>query len=174
MTFGLFLILKFVITPKYGEDVQARFIERIKYIPSQKPELLSRDTLAKWLAGTRNGDAISGYVFPVLFPLDYLFLISLGLLLGFASAALAGQFSFLMNVPHWIWWLFPVLYIISDFAEDTAVIAVFKSLIPLTEGSYSLLSILTALKLATISVAVGQVGFLAVLNALVRLFPIQQ
>jgi hypothetical protein len=74
---GLTLFLKFVIAPKYGVDVRSRFIERINYIPSQKPQLLDRDNLAKWLADRRNSSAISGYVFPVLFPFDILFLVSL-------------------------------------------------------------------------------------------------
>jgi hypothetical protein len=171
LTVGLMLLLKLVITPKYGEDVQSRFIERIKYIPSQKPDLLSRRNLARWLTDGTNSKAISGYVFPVLFPIDFLFLVSLGLLLGIASVALAGRFDFLSNVPHWIWWLFPSLYMASDFFEDVAVIALFKLLVPLTDGSYSLLSRLTAIKLVTVSVAIGQVGFLGTLHALLFFFP---
>ena len=170
-TCGLFLILRFAITPKYGEDVESRFIERIRYIPSQKPELLTQSNLAKWLADARNGDAISGYVFPVLFPFDILFLVCLGLLLGFASVALAGTMDFLSSVPHWVWWLFPTVYMASDLSEDTVVAAIFKSFVPLSSGSFSLLSTLTAIKLTTIGIAIGQVGFLTALLALLRLFP---
>jgi hypothetical protein len=168
---GLTLFLKFVIAPKYGVDVRSRFIERINYIPSQKPQLLDRDNLAKWLADRRNSSAISGYVFPVLFPFDILFLVSLGFLLGLASVTLAGRFDFLSNVPGWIWWLFPSLYMISDLSEDITVAAIFKSLIRLTDGSYSLLSTFTAIKIATVSLAIGQVGFLGTLYALLFFFP---
>jgi hypothetical protein len=171
LTLGLTVVLKFVVTPKYGEDVQARFIERIKYIPSQKPALLTQQNLAKWLADEKNDNAVSGYVFPVLFPLDILFLICLGSLLGVASVALADHLNVLSHVPHWIWWLFPALYVVSDLSEDTAVVSVFKSFVPLTPGSFRLLSTLTAIKLATVGVAVAQVGFLAVFHALVFFFP---
>lgn len=173
LTLGSMLLLKFVIKRKYQEDVQSRFIERINYIPSQKPELLTRDNLARWLANEANSTAINGYVSPVLFPLDILFLISLGLLLGSASVALAGQFAFLSNIPNWIWWLFPCLYMASDIFEDTAVAAIFKSVVPLTDRSFFLLRKLTAIKLATVSVAIGQVCFLGALYAVLFFFPPQ-
>lgn len=171
VTLGLMLVLKYVIAPSYGDDVSSRFIERINYIPSQKPALLDRDNLAKWLADAKNAKAIRGYVFPVLFPLDIFFLASLGLLLGFASVAMAGLLGFLSNVPAWVWWIFPLCYVAADFAEDTAVAAVFQSKIDLTDGSFGLLRILTKIKLISINLAIGQVGFLVALYALLSFFP---
>lgn len=170
LTIILTLILKLFVTPKYGTDVASRFLERLKYIPSQTA-LLSSTTLSGWLANKANSEAIRGYVYPVLFPLDILFLLSLGLLLGFASGALGSRLEFLSNVPAWIWWVFPFLYMASDLAEDTAIAAIFKTIIPLTDGSYNVLSALTAAKIATVGIAIGQVGFLAALNALLFFFP---
>jgi hypothetical protein len=46
-----------------------------------------------------------------------------------------------------------------------------QSLVTLTEGSFRLLSILTAIKLATVIAAIAQVAFLGPLNALLFLFP---
>ncbi len=111
------------------------------------------------------------YVVPVLFPFDIAFLISLGLLLGFASTAFADTMNFLIRVPHWVWWIFPVLYMAFDFSEDLTVAAIFKSFVPLSSVSFFILSKFTAAKLATINIAIGQVGFLAALLALTRFFP---
>jgi hypothetical protein len=168
------LFTKFIVAPKYYEDVQARFLERLNYIPPQKPELLSRKSLTKWLADTRPRGAISGYVFPILFPLDILFLLSLGLLLRFGSVAITGQTAFLANVPPGIWWFLPVLYIVADLSEDSLVAGIFKAVIPLTDSSYLLLHKLTAIKLAAVSVAIGKVGFLVALLALMHFFPAQR
>ena len=49
LTLALTLILKLFVTPKYGTDVASRFLERLKYIPSQTA-LLSSTTLSGWLA----------------------------------------------------------------------------------------------------------------------------
>jgi hypothetical protein len=170
LTLALTLMLKVLVTPNYGKDVEGRFLERLRYIPSQT-DILSRATLARWLAAKENESAIRGYIYPVLFPLDLLFLVSLGLLLGFGSTALSGRMAFLSNVPAWIWWTFPILYMLSDLAEDCTIAAIFRAFIPLTDGSYALLRVWTSLKLATVSIAIGQAGFLAALNALLFLFP---
>jgi hypothetical protein len=171
LTVGLALVLKFVIARKYGDDVQGRFIERLNYIPSQKPKLLNQDNLAKWLSDEGNRSAIRGYVFPVLFPLDIVFLASLGLLLGVSSVGLASRFDFLTNVPVWVWWIFPALYILSDFAEDATIAAIFGSFAPLTEQSFRALRALTTIKLATIGMAIGQTIFLGGLYFLLFIFP---
>jgi hypothetical protein len=99
------------------------------------------------------------------------FLISLGLLLGFASVALAGSFGFLANVPVWVWWVLPLSYVAADVVEDTTIAAIFKSLVDLTDSTFALLKTLTAIKLATVSLALGQVGFLGALYALLSFFP---
>ncbi|WFU26762.1 hypothetical protein QA649_11295 [Bradyrhizobium sp. CB1717] len=137
LSFGLALFLKYVVAPRYGEDVAARFIERLNYIPSQKPALLDGSTLSRWLADERNKTSIAGYVFPVLFPLDLLFLVSLGLLLGFTSAALSGSLAFLAHIPGWVWWVFPLGYIAADLAEDLVVAAIFKSVIAMSEALFA-------------------------------------
>src|ERR1700726_1055317 len=90
--------LRCYITPQFGEDVEARFIERSKVIPSiQSRQLPGNDgsldeaNLALWLSTQANDQARRGYVVPVIIPFDLLFLISLGSLLGFASVLLGNQ-----------------------------------------------------------------------------------
>jgi hypothetical protein len=169
----LLLILN-VVTPKYGEDVHARFFERLNYIPSQKPQLLSRATLTAWVADPNHDRAKHGYANPVLFPLDLLFLLTLGVLLGLVSASVADHFSFLSGIPPIIWWIFPIIYMVADGAEDLLAAGIFKSVIPLTDPWYSLLGKFTAIKLASVRIAIGQVGFLLALASLLYFFPVRQ
>ncbi|WOH63638.1 hypothetical protein [Bradyrhizobium sp. BWA-3-5] len=105
LTLALNLAVRFFVAPRYGKDVAARFLEHLKYIPSQN-EALSHASLARWLADKTQSGTISGYLFPVLFPLDILFLICLGLFLGFVSVPLAEQLGFLSCLPSWMWWAF--------------------------------------------------------------------
>jgi hypothetical protein len=64
ITVGLTLILKYVVTPRYGDDVRARFLERFNYIPS-RCSVLTQGTLAAWLDDKSNEEAKAGYSFPV-------------------------------------------------------------------------------------------------------------
>lgn len=58
-----------------------------------------------------------------------------------------------------------------DIAEDIAIAAIFKSFVPLTAGSFRLLSILTAIKTACLKAAIGQVAVLGALNLLPYFMP---
>jgi len=155
----------------YGGDVADRFVERLAYIPSKTQSLLTRDSLANWLADPNNAGAIAGYVVPVLFPLDLLFLLLLGCLLGVASTTLANELPMLNATPSTIWWVLPLIYLISDLAEDTLMAGIFKSVVPLTDAWFQVLHILTKTKIASLTAAFGQVGFLGVLCVLLRVFP---
>jgi len=166
-----FFIGKVASIKTYGIDVADRFVERLTYIPSETKSLLTRDSLAKWLADPRNANAAAGYVFPVLFPLDLLFLILLGALLGVASTALASELAMLAAIPGIIWWILPLLYLVSDLAEDTLMAGIFKSLVPLSDAWFRVLRILTRTKIASLTAAFSQVGFLGILCVLLRIFP---
>ncbi len=171
LTVALVCALKFVVTPNFGEDVEARFIERLKDIPSQSPARLTTETLNNWLENPANRNAIRGYVCPVLFPLDIAFLICLGWLLGAGSVALAERSSLLSAIPVWIWWLFPALYIAFDLAEDTTLIGIFTSFLPITDRSYNVLRTFTVVKITTVSLAFAQVGLLALVSLVLKFLP---
>jgi hypothetical protein len=100
-----------------------------------------------------------------------MFLVGLGLLLGLASEALSSRLQFLLNIPMWIWWVFPTLYMASDLAEDSVIAGMFRSVIPLTECSFQTLRALTAIKLSTVAIGIGQVGFFAALDVLLFFYP---
>jgi hypothetical protein len=170
LTLASTLALKFVVAPRYGKDVEARFLERSKFIPSQA-EALSETSLARWLADPAKSKAISGYVCPVLFPLDIVFLVCLGLFLGLASSALTERLGFLSGVPAWIWWILPACYMAADIAEDTLIAAIFKSFIPFNGQSFRILSILTTIKIASVTAAIGQFAAFGALTALSFFLP---
>lgn len=155
----------------YGIDVADRFVERLAYIPSKTRSLLTRDNLAEWLADPKNRAAAAGYVMPVLFPLDLLFLLLLGSLLGVASMTLAGELPPLRAIPGAIWWILPLVYLAADLAEDTLMVGIFKSIVPLTDGWFRVLHALTGIKIASLTAAFGQVGFLGILCVLLSIFP---
>ena len=144
----------------YGIDVADRFVERLAYIPSKTHSLLTRDSLENWLGDPNNAGAIAGYVVPVLFPLDLLFLLLLGCLLGAASTTLSNELPMLSAIPSTIWWVLPFIYLISDLAEDTLMAGIFKSVVPLTDDWFQLLHVLTTTKIASLTAAFGQAGFL--------------
>jgi hypothetical protein len=168
--------LKYWVTPKFGEDVKARFVERLKYIPSFKtpgsPDseaALTEASFAAWLAKPDNQASRRGYAFPVLFPLDILFLVALGSLLGMASLLLAGQVGAVSAWPVWVWWLFPVAYMAFDLLEDVLLITLLTMPSLLNGGTFHALTAFTSAKIGTVVVAIGQVGLLALACAAARL-----
>lgn len=171
-TAAVYVFIRNVATVKnYGPDVADRFIERLAYIPSETKSLLTRENLTKWLADPANTGPRTGYVVPVLFPLDLLFMILLGALLCVASTALVGELPMLGTIPNAIWWILPLLYLLSDLAEDTLMAGIFRSVVPLTDAWFQVLHVLTRTKIVSLTAAFGQVGFLGILCVLLRIFP---
>jgi hypothetical protein len=163
---ALTFLLKTVASAKnYGAEVAHRFVERLAYSPSETQRLLTRESLTKWLADPNNADAVTGYVAPVLFPLDLLFLLLLG---GLFSTTFAGKLPMLGGTSS-IWWILPLLYLVSDLVEDTMMAGIFKSFVPLTDASFQQLHALARIKIAT--AAIAQFGFLAALCVMLRISP---
>jgi hypothetical protein len=171
ITVSMWIVLKAVTSRTDDPDIEARFIERVDYIPSTitPSAFLSLETLQRWLNDPAKAQVRKSYAVPVLFPLDYFFLVSLGLLLGFSSVALSDRLIFLRSIPHWIWWVFPVLYIVFDLLEDSILIALFSNNLNLDIIVYRLLRFFTQAKIATVSIAIGQSVFLLALCGLLRL-----
>lgn len=163
--------LRYWVAPNFGEDVKARFVERLKYIPSFKAPgdqdggqgseaALSEANFAAWLAKPGNEANRRGYAFPVLFPLDILFLVALGSLLGMASLLLAAKVGAVSGWPVWVWWLFPVAYMVFDVLEDVLLIALLTAPSLLNAGTFRALTAFTSGKIGTVAVAAGQVVLL--------------
>ena len=172
--------LRYWVTPKFGEDVKARFVERLKYIPSFKAPgdkdgqqdseaALNEANFAAWLAKPDNQVSRRGYAFPVLLPFDILFLFALGSLLGMVSLLLAGQVGVFSGWPVWVWWLFPIAYMVFDLLEDTLLIALLTVPSLLNGGTFRALSVFTSGKLGTVTVAAAQVVLLVLGYSAARL-----
>jgi len=171
--------LRYWVTPGFGEDVRARFVERMKYIPSFTAQgdqdgqhgneaALNETNFAAWLAKPGNEASRRGYAFPVLFPLDILFLVALGSLLGMASLLLAAKVGAVSGWPVWVWWLFPVAYMVFDLLEDALLIALLTAPSLLNAGTFRALTAFTSGKIGTVTVAAGQVVLLVLAAAAAR------
>lgn len=109
LTIGLSFTIG-AVASKYGTSVSTRFLETGKY------DLAALDSFAK-----NDQTNAKGYVFPVLFPGDILYMICLAGFLGFASVACvdaAASIQFLKNVPRWVFVIAPALFLASDLTED--------------------------------------------------------
>jgi hypothetical protein len=105
ITIPLFFLIPLVAS-HYGPRVAARFLERgIGYSP---------DKFHRW--ATRNRRLAMGYAFPVLFPLDLVFLLCLGGFLATTSSTLLehGGQPGLAKASLFL----PMAYIVTDFLED--------------------------------------------------------
>lgn len=159
--------LRFYVTPQLGEDVQARFIERSKFIPSIQAQhlpgndgSLTASNLSLWLTTPANDYHRRSYVAPIVIPFDLLFLVSLGTLLGYASVLLANHVGPVSHINPALWWVFPIAYIASDFVEDLLIIMLLTWPNLLSIISFRVLTTATVVKLITVTVAFAQGGLL--------------
>ncbi len=137
-----------------GPDVGKRFLE-------VTPDY-SVDGLRRWIEAYPSQSR--RYAFPVLFPLDLLFLVALACLLAVASMATARSLHWGQG---WIWTLaiFPVLYAVCDFVENVLLARFMVSATTATSNSVALAQTFTGLKLATVAISALQLLVLLVWGA---------
>lgn len=159
---ALFAILQvalvFAVQPNYRPDVSERFIERSTTIPSMKEKTedegrLTEENLWAWITNPANEHQRQGYLTPIIFPLDLIYLVSLGCFLGSLSQLIAGHVSRLSGWKPRLWWLFPVAYMICDLAEDSIILLTLSQAVALTPNLFALLRIATVAKLVTVTAA---------------------
>ena len=128
-----------------GPDVAKRFLE-------VTPDYTA-DGLGNWISD--NPAQAHRYVYPVLFPLDLLFLAALAGLFAVASIALAHA---LHRDRDWVWILaiFPVLYAACDFIENVVLARLLLTPASVTDRSVAVAQTLTGLKFAAIAITVLQ------------------
>lgn len=153
------VVPKFIITNP-NSDVALRFLEHRSYIPSLKTPnnegTLTHQTLRAWLSDPQTADQQRAYVTPVIIPVDLLYLLAVGLLLGSLSSFLASRVPLLEKYPVWLWWLFPMAYMGFDFVEDMMIVAMFTRH-EFLEGMYGILRTVTHIKIAAVLLALFQV-----------------
>jgi hypothetical protein len=162
------LILAYLVQPNFPPDVSERFIERHSDIPSMVNTTkdkghLSLTNLSAWISNPANEKQRRGYVTPIILPLDLLFLVALGCLLGSVSQLFAKHVRVVSAWNPWRWWFFPVAYMLCDFIEDTIIVLVLSEAIPLTYFTFYFLRTATIAKLFTVTVATIQAVLLLVL-----------
>ena len=128
-----------------GPDVAKRFLE-------VTPDYTA-DGLRTWVSDYPA--QAHRYVYPVLFPLDLLFLAALAGLLAVASIATALALHWDRD---WVWILviFPVLYAACDFIENVVLARLLLSPAGVTDRSVAVAQTLTGLKFAAIAITVLQ------------------
>ena len=142
------------IASRYGSDVGGRFLERTgKY---------DAGTLRGWVdAHPREARA---YAFPVLFPLDVLFMAALTAFVSFGSISEA-HMAGLGTGRSWVFLLLPVAYVTADLVEDSLLAAMLTHPDWIGDGVVLLTTRITQLKLATATLSLFQVLALSVLAA---------
>ncbi|WP_315753774.1 MULTISPECIES: hypothetical protein [unclassified Bradyrhizobium] len=156
-----------------GNAVSLRFLERPtnignpKYtVPPEvaKVESLGADSLLAWVQS--RPQSARGYAFYVM-PLDVLYLICLGLFLGYASTLLVDVTHWpatLSPIPMWVVWLLPAAYIVCDLAEDLLIIVMLGWPTTIHAGAFAPLSLFRTLKIASVGISFGQVFLLCLVS----------
>jgi hypothetical protein len=115
---ALAILLPFTIgmvADRYGPNDPSRDVPRVSERFLERSPDYDFGKLKAWIG--LYPEAAKGYAFPVLFPLDLLFMVSVAGFCAFASAALAGAFPVFPGRVLLIC-VVPALYLASDLIED--------------------------------------------------------
>jgi hypothetical protein len=155
-TIGLFFAIG-MVSAHYGKNVESRFLERgTLYTASDLKDLSPEEA--------------HGYVWPVLFPLDFMFMILLGGFLGLASIETADSIPALRRFD-WLFVVIPAIYVVADLTEDTLLAHMLMKFDVASHNEIYLARIVTKAKLVAATLAVLQtilLAGLAILFDLVR------
>jgi hypothetical protein len=173
---ALAIALPFVIANAalpFGNAVSMRFLERPTdagalafTIPPEtetgKP--IDVASLIQWVAERR--ESANGYAMRVI-PLDMFYLLFLGGFLAMASAALAGSVILpraVAGMSVWVWWALPIVYMLSDFSEDTLIFMTLTWPSTISSPVLAFLAVSRSVKIGSISLAIIQVVLLGLLS----------
>lgn len=138
------------VASTHGPNVLARFLERdTRYTPEE---------LRHWVS--ENVANARAYAFPVLFPLDVLFLVCFGGFLASGSRSLGSEIGISGGVHRWLL-AAPVVYVAADLLEDAALAWMLTSAARITPATVQATKVLTTVKLATSSIGIVQLTVLA-------------
>lgn len=141
VTIGLFFVIG-MVSAGYGPKVRDRFLERgAKYTVADLRNLAPRDA--------------RGYTFPVLIPLDLLFMIFLGGFLAFASVGAADSVGPLKTIA-WLFAVGPALYVAADLMEDVLLARMLLSQNAITQSAIDLVQSVTKVKFVTCGYGIAQ------------------
>jgi uncharacterized membrane protein (DUF485 family) len=126
---------------------------------------------------TQHSAAAKGYAFPVLFPLDLIFMVVFAGLLGVTSAIAANYLatklgSHLGFGPHFAWGvaavalILPAVYLAVDLAEDSLLVLMLTGRQAVSDEFAGFVSVVTRIKIATVTWAIWQTACLFLVAAL--------
>jgi hypothetical protein len=150
VTISLFYLLA-IVEAQYGPDVPRvaavadRFLEKS---PRHTAEYM-RDWVEKY------PDAARRYAFPVLFPLDLLFMIFLGGYLGLGSVLTADTIDWLKRFAR-LFAIIPAVYVLADLVEDTLLARLLLDVQAIDDASVWWPRVATGVKLAAAGLAIFQ------------------
>jgi hypothetical protein len=98
---------------------------------------------------------VKRYVWPVLFPLDFVFMIVAAASMAWASYHWGSSLGWFMDRP-WLFLVLPFAYFVADLAEDVVIALMMSERLPLTAGIVHSLKALTAVKLLTVALTLIQ------------------
>ena len=149
LTIALFVVSRRVAS-QYGTDVGARFLER-------NPRY-DAPSLSQWTAAHPREAA--AYVWPVLYPIDLLFTLSLGAFLWTASARLAASGRLQRYVALLL--VLPAIYLVTDLIEDALLARFLLRPRTITPAMVSATLTITMAKIWSVGLALLQVALLVV------------
>jgi hypothetical protein len=138
------------VAVRYGSDVVGRFLE--------KGAPYDARSLRAWIA--QHPEAARGYAFPILFPLDLVFLCSLTGFAAAASMALAPERAVLGGLG-WLFLVIPLTYGVTDLIEDVLLATMLVSPSSITDARVTVTQRITRVKIFTAMLSLAQVFVLS-------------
>jgi hypothetical protein len=157
-----FLISIFAPANVVGNAVADRFLERSKAIPPEPtsgPLPINEKNLRAWVTSSDTAGYARAYAWRVM-PLDFAYLIVLGGFLALGACTLASTVAWppaLAWAPFWIWLIFPAVYTIADFLEDSLIVVLMTQPYTISDFSVDALTFLRTTKIAGNALAITQI-----------------
>ena len=154
-----------------GAAVSDRFLERSKTIPpepSTAPVPIDESNLRAWVTSEDTAGYARAYAWRVM-PLDFIYLIVLGGFLALGAYTLASAVAWpptLARLPLWVWLIFPAIYIIADFVEDSLIIVLMTRPSKISSFTVDALTFLRNTKIGGNAMAITQIFALGLAGAI--------
>jgi hypothetical protein len=157
-------IISFLAPAKLvGAAVSDRFLERSDSIPPEPntaPLPINENTLRAWVTSQDTAGYARAYATRVM-PLDFVYLAVLGGFLALGARTLASAIAWPPSMaawlPLWVWLIFPVVYTVADFLEDSLIVLLMTG--PDRIGGFTVkaLTFLRTTKIAGNALAIAQI-----------------
>jgi hypothetical protein len=166
-----FVISFLAPTSVVGAAVSDRFLERSKTIPPEpriEPIPIDANNLRAWVTSEDTAGYARAYAWRVM-PLDFIYLVVLGGFLALGAYTLASTVAWpptLARLPLWVWLIFPAVYTIADFVEDSLIILLMTQPSRISNFTVDALTFLRNTKIGSNAMAITQIFALGLAGAI--------